>query len=345
MDFDKINQDLLEKLIGEKNEYEELDYKETLDINSTKGVVFLVKDIIAMANMEKGGYIVLGVNNDYIGIGLGSDFHIDEALLNSKINSYCNPNVYFIYKEMIRDVDSKKYAIIFVKPSEYPVMPKKQGQFSFENRNGSRTTQLEFNKGDIFYRKGSSSVKTEDFTEIQQILKHKEIFPDKEGTRLVDSELDDLSADEVDHLEKQLEKMPKQPSFSKIEIKDQDIEIWRKIEGLSDLKPSSTVQFGAQERLKDVGIIPRDEEEILLSYMNKNAIILIEGYAGIGKTLLLVRLIKKWFEYWKEESIVINVQDEQSYLASADVDSHFSEKWTVNDTEKILELTATGKKF
>ena len=56
-------------LINFKEEAAELDYKENFTPNSKRDWIRLAKHIIAMAN-TRGGYIILGVSDDYTPVGM-----------------------------------------------------------------------------------------------------------------------------------------------------------------------------------------------------------------------------------------------------------------------------------
>lgn len=56
-----LNEEKVEQLLAEGGEFELLDFKRTLDLNETSGIVEFAKDIAAM--QVDGGYIVVGADD------------------------------------------------------------------------------------------------------------------------------------------------------------------------------------------------------------------------------------------------------------------------------------------
>lgn len=170
--LDFINDERIEELINIRFEYEELDYKEIIDVNKREDIIKITKDIIAFANLRNGGYIILGVKDkDYKSIGLPMDFHIDETIIRSKVNSFCKPKINLLYREFIRKIDKKKYAVFYIFPSKEIIFTSKEGNYNFKGK-----TKSEFRKGDAFIRKGSSSSRIDDPKELDIIRIEKQSF-------------------------------------------------------------------------------------------------------------------------------------------------------------------------
>jgi len=93
---DKLARSRLEALLTTKMECEELGFKEMLDFSFPKTEPDLAKDMMAMTN-TKGGYIVIGVTNQFEPKELPNTFHLDEADLNNRINKYFAQNLAFLY--------------------------------------------------------------------------------------------------------------------------------------------------------------------------------------------------------------------------------------------------------
>jgi len=99
-------------------------------------------------------------------------FHLlHQAPLQEKFNSYCNEPIVIEYREFNRNFKSlfltskdeirnkvnsisNRFAIIFVPPSHKILVPIKEGKY----RKGDKT-RVVFKKGDIFYRRGTQSIK------------------------------------------------------------------------------------------------------------------------------------------------------------------------------------------
>lgn len=82
---DKLAYSELKTLLSMNMEREDLDFKEIIDFSVPKTEPGLAKDMMAMAN-TKGGYIVIGVTNQFERKGLPDAFHIDEVDLNNRTN-------------------------------------------------------------------------------------------------------------------------------------------------------------------------------------------------------------------------------------------------------------------
>jgi len=150
---------LVDFIMSKKRESSEIDFKMTLDISKER-FAELAKDIFAMANWG-GGYVVLGVRENQYGrfdqIGLPKDFHIDQADLQQKFNSYSQDPISLEYREFDYEVGEnvRRYAIIYVPPSTKILKPQKDG---ISKGQGGREKTL-FKSGDILTRRGTQSLK------------------------------------------------------------------------------------------------------------------------------------------------------------------------------------------
>ena len=114
-----------------------LDYKKKINIDKNSDFPKFVKDALAFANYG-GGYIFLGMEeNEYldpeikgkfIPLGLWQNFHIDQATLQEKTNSYTSSPLELDYDEFYKIVDgeSHKFAIIYIRPSTKIVVGNKR---------------------------------------------------------------------------------------------------------------------------------------------------------------------------------------------------------------------------
>src|SRR3989442_14808578 len=89
-DFDqKVSQDTLEHLlINVHSELNEVDFKQYFSLESSKEKAELVRDILAFANTDGGGYIIFGVE-DGTGnpIGLYGS-HLDMTKIHNILSNY-----------------------------------------------------------------------------------------------------------------------------------------------------------------------------------------------------------------------------------------------------------------
>lgn len=151
---DKLVQELKELLSTRVEEREDLEYKQILDVSNPRMIMSFTKLMMSMAN-TKGGYIVIGVNDQLEPIGLPDTFHIDEKELYNRINKYCSPHIKFDYREVYLDIQGvrKKFAIILVKESKEIIVAAKSDYYSVGEK-----TKPAINEGQVWIRQGSLSV-------------------------------------------------------------------------------------------------------------------------------------------------------------------------------------------
>jgi predicted HTH transcriptional regulator len=118
--------DELEALLEGADETESLEFKGPMKWNKNS----LVKDILAMSNLQDGGRIVFGVEDEtYARIGLSegeiTSFNLDT--MKDQVAEYADPYVSF-RKEIAIDRQGKKYVILTIGSfDELPVICKKDG--------------------------------------------------------------------------------------------------------------------------------------------------------------------------------------------------------------------------
>lgn len=166
--------DILEDPIGEyvKNymfslskETHFLDYKKIIRVERNSDFPKFVKDVMAFANYG-GGFVFLGmeenqyldpeVKGKFLPIGLPPDFHIDQATLQQKTNSYLNCSITLDYDEFFKvlDGENRKFAIVYVHPGTETVKATNDG--TFINNDGK--TARAFTNDTIYTRRGTQSI-------------------------------------------------------------------------------------------------------------------------------------------------------------------------------------------
>lgn len=144
-----------------KSESEEWDFKEIYKIKETVDKIELVKDIAAFAN-SKGGYIIYGVNKSYEWVGLDSrsDIDVDEATIHNILDTYCDGKIDFVSSTI--EIDDLSFFVLYIFQSKDIIPFKKDGQYNKEKwgKNKSINTTV-FKKGDVYWRKGSRSIKAD----------------------------------------------------------------------------------------------------------------------------------------------------------------------------------------
>jgi len=146
-------------ILSQKRETAELDFKLTLDTSKDSDFAEIAKDIFAMSNYG-GGYLVFGFAETKTGnfdpIGLPSSFHVDQAQLQEKFNSYSNDPIMIDYREIEKEIDGekRKFALIYVPPSSAVLKPIRYGVYTDK---GGKTRKA-FSKDEILIRRGTQSI-------------------------------------------------------------------------------------------------------------------------------------------------------------------------------------------
>jgi len=165
---------VIDFLTSQRRESPFLDFKYIINLRRNSDFPEIAKDIFAFANYG-GGWILIGweesKKNQFVPVGLPESYEVDQAPLQEKFNSYCNEPIVIEYREFNRNFKSlfltskdeirnkvnsisNRFAIIFVPPSHKILVPIKEGKY----RKGDKT-RVVFKKGDIFYRRGTQSIK------------------------------------------------------------------------------------------------------------------------------------------------------------------------------------------
>jgi len=147
-------------ILSQRRETAELDFKLTLDIRKGSEFAKIAKDIFAMSNYG-GGHLVFGFEESETGsfnpVGLPKDFHVDQATLQEKFNSYSNEPIALEYREVERIIDGEKekFAIIYIPPSPTVLKPIKYA--TYRDKKTGREKKV-FSRDEILIRRGTQSV-------------------------------------------------------------------------------------------------------------------------------------------------------------------------------------------
>jgi len=151
-------------LFGLSKETPFLDYKKIIYIERNSDFPKFVKDSLAFANYG-GGFIFLGIEENqfldpdvkgkFLPTGLPANFHIDQATLQQKTNSFTNSPITFDYDEFFKTVDGerRKFAIVYVRPSTKIIKPIKDGTYE----EGGKIKRA-FKQDTIYTRRGTQSI-------------------------------------------------------------------------------------------------------------------------------------------------------------------------------------------
>ncbi|MBD3192283.1 MAG: tetratricopeptide repeat protein [Candidatus Heimdallarchaeota archaeon] len=126
----------------------------------------------------------------------------------------------------------------------------------------------------------------------------------------------------------------------------QDEELWRMIQHYSEKR---AIEAATMIRIRDYGVLSREAEEELFPFLVKKASILVEGKAGVGKTFLVIRLIKRWLHYWTEkgEETIVVIPKSSSLLEGGEKEGKLAEEqkgWGEKEREMVLREVKKGKK-
>jgi hypothetical protein len=153
-----LSDEKLAELLGLQTEYPELDFKESVDLGGTAGLVELAKDIGAM--QVRGGYLILGVD----GHGVPTDAMdgcnpqlFDEANLKAKLVKYMPEPL--VISTRLTERDGHTVVVIWVAPNPLGcAVFAGVGQYQKEGGKPGEMTVV-FREGEIFWRNGTSSVR------------------------------------------------------------------------------------------------------------------------------------------------------------------------------------------
>lgn len=127
-----------EALVLASEESQSLDFKGPCEWN----VKELVKDFLAMANVQDGGYLVFGFDDgtfDRIGLTDKQLASFDPEIMKDQVAVYADPHIDFkVYNDIV-DADGKKFVVIrILEFTEVPVVCKKDS--------------TDVDKGRVYYR-------------------------------------------------------------------------------------------------------------------------------------------------------------------------------------------------
>jgi len=154
-----LDEIVIDFVLSQKRETAELDFKLTLDIHKDSDFAKIAKDIFAMSNYG-GGFLLFGFQETKTGtfepVGLLQDFHVDQATLQEKFNSYASNPLSIGYTEVEREIDGqkRKFAVIYVPPSTDVLKPIKYGVYGDPTGKAKKA----FSKDEILFRRGTQSI-------------------------------------------------------------------------------------------------------------------------------------------------------------------------------------------
>ena len=145
--------ELVERGLKNKRESKYIEFKESIDLGSTRDWCEIIKDIVAIANTG-GGVVVFGVNNtgEPVGADVSNVLDLDPAQIADKIYKYTG--IHFSDFEVLeRDKSGKTVAILRIQSVTSPIVFEKPGTYPIEN--GKQKTA--FAQGSVYFRHGAKS--------------------------------------------------------------------------------------------------------------------------------------------------------------------------------------------
>lgn len=146
------DEELFNRVKDSKKESKIVDFKETLDINSSHDWAEIIKDIVAMAN-SGGGYLLIGVHDDgsLSQCDVSALLAFDLAKVTDKIAKYTNEQ--FSDLQIIEaDRGCTKIAVIVVNGVKVPMVFTKSGDYTVHDKQ-----KVAFAQGTLYFRHGSKS--------------------------------------------------------------------------------------------------------------------------------------------------------------------------------------------
>lgn len=165
----EVNRAKLDELLSIGAESATLDYKRTVDLDNTRDIVELAKDVGAM--MRRGGHLVIGADDAGGvvaggGIAAGQVRTFDEANLRGKLKRYLGTD--FDLHTATHNVIGVTVGVIHIPAHPAGYLPfTADGNYPSPRRPGQQVTV--FREGDIYVRQGTASVKANQ-TEITSII-------------------------------------------------------------------------------------------------------------------------------------------------------------------------------
>ncbi len=159
---------MIDFLIEKDKEEPYVDFKETLSIDKNAPFAKVAKDLFAFSNYG-GGFILIGfkenkerrssdeeAKRNFELAGLPPDFHIDQADLQSKFNSYSDHPLELRYREFYRNAagESRKFAMLYIPAAPKVLKPIKTGTYV----DGKGKQKRAFDIDQILFRRGTQSV-------------------------------------------------------------------------------------------------------------------------------------------------------------------------------------------
>ena len=186
-----------EKLVElmRQGEQTELEFKSTLDLKDKQKPDRLnfVKDVVALSNLPRGGYMLIGVKDDGTPVGMGDDSQDDwdGACLQNIVRPYVEGQIRIM--SQIHALDQGAVVLLYIAPHDdgfLPVPFSKQGEYTPK---GDKRQRKVFDVGQLLVREGAQNVPLRHAHWPTLLKRHDEMIR-RQATEHLDSFLFELTA-------------------------------------------------------------------------------------------------------------------------------------------------------
>jgi hypothetical protein len=172
-------------LLGCRGECEWLDYKITMSLESDYELCSFARDVVGMKNVG-GGYIVAGVKDKtWEQVGLPAQLPYDTKMLRDKVvrATGLTLDVDIVHHSLTDGGKTAYFPLILVRPSK---KRQKRRTPSVVSKDFCHTQPYGFRRGDIWVRKGDSTVKVSSDDELEELLDRLEEQADEQSIALAE---------------------------------------------------------------------------------------------------------------------------------------------------------------
>ncbi|MGA1999914.1 MAG: RNA-binding domain-containing protein [Terriglobales bacterium] len=170
--------DALRYLVSCRSEIEWLDFKQELHLEADAASCAFTRDVLGMKNVG-GGYIVVGVQDKtWRAIGISAPLPYDGKLLRDIVRKCCGLelDVDIVHHNAFADAGTGRFALILVRGSS---RRKKRRAPSVVSKDFLPKENFGFRRGDIYIRRGDSTVRIESQAELEDVLERLESVADE----------------------------------------------------------------------------------------------------------------------------------------------------------------------
>ncbi|MFI2286442.1 NB-ARC domain-containing protein [Streptomyces niveus] len=175
-----LSLDALKYLIDCRGECEWLDFKQALHLDNDYGVATFTRDALAMKNTG-GGYLVIGVQDKtWVPVGLTEELPYDGKLVRDKIRrgSGLDLQVDVVQHQLRYTGEPRWFALVLVRAA---LKRRKRRTPSPVRQDFHPKESYGLSRGEIYFRKGDSTVKLTNADELEDLLDELEDRTDRES--------------------------------------------------------------------------------------------------------------------------------------------------------------------